>query len=90
MGSCPDFAKNPHPYENAVKDPNPRWRELYESALLELERENLLQYIELAERAIREHANARTAAGYEDPQELQDMRDALQALSLLRRNALKE
>jgi hypothetical protein len=40
-----------------MDDPNPRWRELYQAALLELDRKKLLQLIELAEHAIREQAN---------------------------------
>jgi hypothetical protein len=73
-----------------MDNPSPRWRELYQSALLELNRNKLLQYIEIAEHAIREHTNARIDPLHHPPQELQAMQDALHALSLLRRTALRE
>lgn len=86
MGSYPDLPKNRPNYEKAMNDSNPRWRDLYEAALLELERDKLLQYIELAEQAIRQHRSAPVDTAYHDPQELQAMQDALHALSLLRRS----
>ena len=71
-----------------MNDPNPRWRHLYEAALMELDRDKLLQSIELAEQAIRERAN--TIAGIShDPDEAQAMEDALHSLSVLRRNVLR-
>jgi hypothetical protein len=69
-------------------EPNPRWRELYEAALLELDRDKLLQCIELAEQAIREHT--KPADLRQEPEEMQAINDALQALNLLRRSALGE
>jgi hypothetical protein len=71
-----------------MDDLNPRWRELYQAALLELARDKLLQSIELAERAIREQANARPEVAKHPPHELQAMQDGLRALSLLRRTTL--
>ncbi len=71
-----------------MNDPNPRWRDLYEAALLELDRDKLLPSIELAEQAIREHTNAIEGTS-RDPQESQAMKDALRALSLLRRSAVR-
>jgi len=73
-----------------MNNPNTRWQELYQTALLELDRNKLLQYIELAEHAIREHANTRIEPMHHPLHELQAMQDALHALSLLRRNALRE
>jgi hypothetical protein len=74
-----------------MDDPNPRWRELYQAALLELDRDKLLQYIELTEHAIvREQVNLTPDPSHLKPHELQAMRDALRALSLLRRSALRE
>lgn len=73
-----------------MDDPNPRWRELYQAALLELDRDKLLQSIELAEHAIRERANLTSDPPRHNPLELQAMQDALRALSLLRRSALRE
>jgi hypothetical protein len=70
-------------------EPNPRWRELYEAALLELDRDKLLQCIELAEQAIREHTKPADRIRQE-PEEMQAINDALQALNLLRRSALGE
>ena len=87
MGSYLDSLENLQTYEKAMNDPNPRWRELYQAALLELDRDQLLQCIEVAEQAIREHTNTRLE---HDPQELQAMQDALHALSLLRRSARRE
>ncbi len=69
-------------------EPNPRWRELYEAARLELDRDKLLQCIELAEQAIREHTNPADLG--QEPEEMQAINDALQALNLLRRSALGE
>ena len=69
-------------------EPNPRWRELYEAALLELDRDKLLQCIELAEQAIREHTKPADLG--QEPEEMQAINDALQALNLLRRSALGE
>ena len=68
---------------------HPRWRELYQTALLEPDRDKLLQYIELAEHGIPEHANL-TPDPPHNPHELQAMQDALRALSLLRHSALRE
>ena len=73
-----------------MDDPKPRWRELYQSALLELERDKLLQYIELAEQAIREQAKLTADSLHPSQYELDAMQDALRALGLLRRNALRE
>jgi len=47
----------------------------------------LLECIELAEQAIREHRNQRL---HDTLRELQAMEDALRALTLLRRTALRE
>jgi hypothetical protein len=73
-----------------MNDPNPGWRELYQAALLELDREKLLLYIDLAEQAIREHAKLTPDSSHHNPGELQAMQDALRALSLLRRSALRK
>jgi len=73
-----------------MDDANPRWRELYQAALLELDRNKLLQSIELAEHAIREQANRTPDPQHHNPHELQAMQDALRALSLLRRSALRK
>ena len=71
-----------------MNDPNLRWRDLYEAALLELDRDKVLQSIELAEQAIRERANA-IAGKSHDPDEVQAMEDALHSLSVLRRSILR-
>jgi hypothetical protein len=60
------------------------------TALLELNRDKLLQYIELAEHAIREQANLTPDPPHHNSHERQAMQDALRALSLLRRRALRE
>ena len=73
-----------------MDDANPRWRELYQAALLELDRDKLLQSIELAEQAIREQANHTPDPPHHNLHELQAMQDALRALSLLRRSPLRE
>jgi hypothetical protein len=74
-----------------MDSPTLRWRELYQSALLELDRNKLLQYIDLAEQAIlREHANTRIEPSHHPGHEWQAMQDALHALDLLRRNALRD
>jgi hypothetical protein len=73
-----------------MDDPNLGWRELYQAALLELDRDKLLQYIERAEHAIREDANLKPDPPHHNPHELQAMQDALRTLSLLRRSALRE
>jgi len=73
-----------------MDDPKPRWRQLYQAALLELDRNKLLQSIELAEHAIREQANRTPDPQHHNPNELQAMQDALRALSLLRRSALRK
>ena len=73
-----------------MDDPKPRWRELYECALLELEREKLLQYIELAEQAISEQVNQTADSLPHNQYELDAMQDALRALRVLRRNALRK
>ncbi len=88
MGSYLHSPENTQTYPKAMNDPNPRWRDLYEAALLELDRDKLLQSIELAEQAIREHANAIEGLS-DDPDESQALQDALHALSLLRRSALR-
>ena len=88
MGLYLNSPENLHTYSEAMNDPNPRWRDLYEAALLELDRDKLLRSIELAEQAIREHTNAIEATSH-DPDEPQAMEDALRALSLLRRSALR-
>ena len=88
MGTYPDSFENLQTYTKTMNDPNPRWRDLYEAALLELDRDKLLQSIELAEQAIREHANAIEGTGH-DPDEPQALEDALRALHLLRRSALR-
>jgi hypothetical protein len=88
MGTSPDSLENLQTYAKAMNDPNPRWRDLYEAALLELDRDKLLRSIELAEHAIREHANAIQGIN-RDSDESQAMEDALHALSLLRRSALR-
>ncbi len=67
-----------------MNDPTPRWQDLYQATLLELDRDKLLQRIELAEDAIRERAATRV-----NMQELQAMQDALRALGLLRRSMLR-
>lgn len=59
-----------------MDDPNLGWRELYQAALLELDRDKLLQYIERAENAIRAHANFRPDPPHHNPHELQAMQDA--------------
>jgi len=87
MGTYPDSFENLQTYTKTMNDPNPRWRDLYEAALLELDRDKPLPSIELAEQAIREHTNAAEGASH-DPEESQAMKDALRALSLLRRSAL--
>jgi hypothetical protein len=74
-----------------MDSPTVRWRELYQSALLELDRNKLLQYIDLAEQAIlREHANTQIEPRHPPGHEWQAMQDALHALDLLRRNALRD
>jgi hypothetical protein len=88
MGSYLDSPQDLQPYQENMNDPKPRWRELYESALLELDCDQLLRRIELAEQAIREHARAIEGTDY-DQDEPQAMQDALHALSLLRRSALR-
>jgi hypothetical protein len=90
MGSYSDFRETLPIYEKAMKEANPHWRKLYEAALLELERDKLLEYIELAEHAIHAHASGRINPAHHNPQELQAIQDALHALSLLRRSVLKE
>jgi hypothetical protein len=87
MGSYLESPENLQTYSKAMNDPNPRWRDLYEAALLELDRDKLLPSIELAEQAIREHTSATEGASH-DPEESQAMKDALRALSLLRRSSL--
>jgi hypothetical protein len=71
-----------------MNHPNLRWRELYEAALLELDYEQLLLRVELAEQAIRERAQTLEGT-IRDPDETQAMRDALHALRLLRQSALR-
>jgi hypothetical protein len=71
-----------------MNDPTSRWRQLYESALMELDREQLLHSIDLAEEAIRERVKVMEGRNY-DPDEPQAMEDALHALNLLRRSALR-
>jgi hypothetical protein len=74
-----------------MDSPTLRWRELYQNALLELDRNKLLQNIDLAEQAIlREHSSAQIAPKHRPEREWQAMQDALHALSLLRRNALRD
>lgn len=73
-----------------MDDFNPRWRELYQAALLELDRDKLLQYIELAEQAIHVHAGAQLQPVSQNQHERQAMEDALRALNLLRRSVLRE
>jgi hypothetical protein len=89
MGSYPDFPEDLHAYQKVMNEPSVRWRELYEAALLELDREKLLRSIELAEQAIRERAKAAERIHF-GAEELQAMNDALHALNLLRRSALRE
>jgi hypothetical protein len=67
-----------------MNDTPPRWQDLYQATLLELDRDKLLQRIELAEDAIRERVATRV-----NVQELQAMQDALRALGLLRRSMLR-
>lgn len=86
MGSYLDSTENLQAYQQAMNDLNPRWQDLYEAALLELNPDKLLQCIERAEQAIREQTIARSE---HNPQELEAMQDALHALSLLRRSALR-
>jgi hypothetical protein len=86
----PDFPENLEFARRLMDDPNPRWRDLYQAALLELDPKKLLQSIELAEQAIREQANRAPDLPRHNPNELQAMQDALRALSLLRRRALRE
>jgi hypothetical protein len=88
MGLYLNSPENLQTYPKAMNDPNPRWRDLYEAALLELDRGELLRSIELAEQAIREQANAIGGTSH-DPDERLAMEDALRALSLLRRSALR-
>ncbi len=54
VGSYPDFPETLRTHHEALIELNPRWRELYEAALLELDRVELLQCIELAEQEIPE------------------------------------
>ena len=62
---------------------NPRWRQLYQEALLELDYDRLLLLIELTEQAIREYTDNTMPL---HPEEVQSIQDALRALSLMRRN----
>lgn len=73
-----------------MDNPKPQWRELYQAALMELDHDKLLQYIELAEHAIRKGTNFTPDPPHHNPHELQAMQDALRALGLLRRSALRE
>lgn len=66
------------------------WRELYRAALLELDHDKLLEYIKLADHAIREQLNLAPDHAHYDLHDLQAMQDALRALSLLQRSALRE
>ena len=88
MGTYLDSLENLQTYPKDMNDPNPRWRDLYEAALLELDRDKLLRSIELAEQAIRERANVSEGSS-QDPDEPRAMEDALRALNLLRRSALR-
>jgi len=72
-----------------MKDQSPEWRRLYEAALVELDRDRLLERIEVAEMAIRDRQKA-TEPDQRRADETQAIEDALHALSLLRRSALKE
>jgi hypothetical protein len=75
-----------------MDDSNARWRELYHAALLELDRDSLLAYVELAERAIRAQRSLDQPRHQPDNHtaERDAMEDALHALSLLRRTALED
>jgi hypothetical protein len=74
-----------------MDSPTLRWRDLYQNALLELDRSKLLRYIDLAEQAIlREHANPQIEPWHHPGPELQAMQDALHALRLLRRSAVRD
>ena len=68
-------------------EPNSRWRELYAAARLELDRDKLCQRIELAEQATCEDTKAADRI-YPEPDAMQALNDALQALNLVRRRGL--
>jgi hypothetical protein len=85
-----DSPENLQIHQKAMDDSNPRWQQLYQAALLELDHDKLLQCIEQAEEAIREHAVSPPEPTPRNPHELQAMQDALRALSLLRRTTLRE
>lgn len=76
-------------FQNAMNDLNPGWQELYQAALLELDRDRLLLRIEVAEEAIHARVKAINRFG-SDREEAQALEDALHALSLLRRSAATE
>ena len=85
-----DSPENLKTYQKAMDDPNLGWREFYQAALLELDRDKLLQYIERAENAIREHANLRPDPPHHNPHELQAMQDGLARFKPAAPQALRE
>jgi hypothetical protein len=74
----------------AMDNANLGWRELYRAALLELDHDKLLEYIKLADQAIREQMNLAPNHAHYNPHDQQAMQDALRALRLLQRSALRE
>jgi len=89
MGSYPDSPESLHTHQEALVELNPRWRELYEAAVLELDRVELLHCIELAEQEIPE--DTATERVHHAPDEVEVMNNvALQASNLLRCSALGE
>ena len=71
-----------------MDDPNFTWQELYRAALLELEPDRLLEYVDLAERAIRARRALLQADNGNHAAEKMAMDDALHVLGSLRRNGL--